>query len=217
MWILSATLRQCSMNACSSAELFWRTNDRISFGRRLPSSARMRTSRSMLAMTLSYFRPIRVDSKTSLPDGVDADVDGVEPRFDHAAGDFLVDQRSVADHADFLDPLLLGVADLLDQLAVDERLAVVVHPDVRDAELDALVHDLLEQVEAHDPLLAVHLVARAEHALRVADVGALDLHDLGQDRRAVAAGREQQTPHRLRLLAEHVFGDVPQTAVLSRI
>ena len=55
------------MNACSSAELFCRTNDRISFGRRLPLSVRMRTSRSMLAITLSYFRPRRVDSNTSLP------------------------------------------------------------------------------------------------------------------------------------------------------
>ena len=135
----------------------------------------------MLAMTLSYFRPSRVDSKTSLPDGVDADVDRVEPGLDHPARDLLGDQRAVADHADFLDALLLGVAHLLDQLPVDERLAVVVHPDVRDAELDALVDDLPEQLDGHDALLAVHVVARAEHALRVADVGAFDLHDLGQD------------------------------------
>ena len=38
MWILSARLRQCSMNARSSSSLFWRTNDRISFGRVRPSS-----------------------------------------------------------------------------------------------------------------------------------------------------------------------------------
>ena len=49
------------------------------------------------------------------------------------------------------------------------------------------------------PCAPMHLVARAEHALRVADVGALDLDDLGQRGRAIAPGREQQPPDRLRL------------------
>ena len=41
-----------------------------------------------------------------------------------------------------------------------------------DAERGALVHDLLEQPHLHDTLPAVHLVARTEHALGVAEVGA---------------------------------------------
>ena len=204
MWILSAILRQCSMNACSSAELFWRTNDRISFGRVLPSSARMRTSRSMLAMTLSYLRPMRVDSKTSLPEASTLMLMASRPAsiMPRATSSLISEPLLIMPTS--LDALLLRVADLLDELAVDERLAVVVHAHVGDPELGALVHDLLEQVEAHDALLAVHLVAGAEHALRVADVRALDLDDLRQDRRAVTPGREQQPPHRLRLLAQHV-------------
>ena len=63
-----------------------------------------------------------------------------------------------------------------------------------------------EQLDAHDALPAVHVVARAEHALRVADVGAFDLDDLGQRAARVAPGREQQPPDRLRLRAEHVLG-----------
>src|SRR5262245_56887524 len=90
-------------------------------------------------------------------------------------------------------------------MAIQERLAVVVHADVRDAERGALVHDLLEELHAHDALAAVHLVARAEHALRVADVRALDLDDLGQDGRAIASGRQQQPLERLRLAAQHRF------------
>ena len=81
------------------------------------------------------------------------------------------------------DALLLGVAHFLDELPIDERLAVVVHAHVRDAERGALVDDLREQRHVHDALLALHVVARAEHALRVADVGAFDLDDLGQRRR----------------------------------
>ena len=141
----------------------------------------MRTSRSMLAMTLSYFRPMRVDSNTSLPDASTLMLMASSPASIMPARDLLGDERAVADHADFLDALLLRVADLLDELPIDERLAVVVHAHVRDAELDALVDDLREQLERHDALPAVHLVARAEHALRVADVRALDLHDLRQD------------------------------------
>ena len=69
-------------------------------------------------------------------------------------------------------------------------------------ELGALVDDLAEQLDAHDALPAVHLVARAEHALGVADVRAFDLDDLRQARRAIAPGREQQPAHRLRLRAQ---------------
>src|SRR6476661_3616668 len=58
---------------------------------------------------------------------VDADVDGVEPRLNHSARNRLSDQRSIADQSDFTNALLLCVSDLLDQLAIDERLAVVVH------------------------------------------------------------------------------------------
>ena len=125
---------------------------------------------------------------------VHADVDGVEPGLDHPASDLLGDERAVADHPDFLDAFLLGVADFLDELPVDERLPVVVDAHVGDAERCALVDDLAEEVERHDALPAMHLVARAEHALGVADVGALDLDDLREPGRAVAAGREQQPP-----------------------
>ena len=85
---------------------------------------------------------MRVVLEDLLAAGVDADVDRVEPGLDHAAGDLLGDQRAVADHPDFLDALLLRVADLLGQVPVEERLAVVVHAHVRDAELGALVDDL---------------------------------------------------------------------------
>ena len=59
----------------------------------------------------------------------------------------------------------------------------------------------------HDALPAVHLVARAEHALRVADVRALDLDDVGQARRAVAPGREQQPADRLGVGRQQPLGD----------
>ncbi len=66
---------------------------------------------------------------------VDADVDGIETRIDHAACRLFVDERPVADHADFGDPARLGVPDLLDELTVQERLAVVVDAHVADTEL----------------------------------------------------------------------------------
>ena len=57
------------MNACSSAELFWRTNDRISFGRVRAELARgCRTRRSMLRDDLVVVEVrARVASNTSLP------------------------------------------------------------------------------------------------------------------------------------------------------
>ena len=134
------------MNACSSAELFCRTNDRISLGRRLPSSAADTDEPLDVGDDLVVVEPDARLLEDVFAAGVDADVDRVEPRFDHAAGHLLGDQRAVADHADFLDPLLLRVADLLGQVAVEERLAVVVDADVRDAQLRALVDDLLEQL-----------------------------------------------------------------------
>jgi hypothetical protein len=88
---------------------------------------------------------------------------------------------------------------------IEEGLAVIVDAHVRDAERGALVDDLPEQIEAHDALPPVHVVARTEHALRVADVRALDLDDLRQDRRAVASRREQQPAHRLRVAAQRRF------------
>ena len=90
-----------------------------------------------------------------------------------------------------------------DELPVDEGLAVVVNPHVGDAELGALVDDFAEQVELHDALAPMHLVAGAEDALRVADVGALDLDDLRQAWRAVAAGCDEQTAQWLGLLQQH--------------
>ena len=156
------------------------------------SSARTARMRSMAAMTLSYFRPTRVVSKTSLPAASRLMLIASRPGLDHAPRHLVRDQRPVADEPDFPDANLLRVADLLDQLPIDERLAVVVHPHVRDAERGALVRHLPEQRHVHDALLALHLVARAEHALGVADVGALDLDDLGQHGRAVAPGGEQQ-------------------------
>jgi hypothetical protein len=50
---------------------------------------------------------------------------------------------------------------------------------------------LPEQVEVHHALRAVHLVARAEHALRVAEIGAFDLDDVRPARRAVASRAQQ--------------------------
>ena len=123
-----------------------------------------------------------------LAGGVHADVDRIEAGVDHAARDLLGDERAVADHADFGDALRLRVPHLLDELLVEERLAVVVHAHVRDAERRAFVDDLAEQIEVHHALAAMHLVARAEHALGVAEVRALDLDDVGPARRAVAAG-----------------------------
>jgi hypothetical protein len=53
--------------------------------------------------------------------------------------------------------------------------------------------------------MPLHLVARAEHALRIADVRALDLHDFGHPRRRVVSGRKQNPADRFRVLAELVL------------
>jgi len=150
--------------------------------------------------------PLLIVGATFFTRRVHADIDRVQSGLDHPARDVLGDERAVADHPDFLDALRLGVAHLLDELAVEERLAVVVHAHVRDPERRALVHDLLEEVHVHDALPPVHLVARAEHALGVAEVRAFDLDDVGQPSGLVAAGREQQLPDGLGVGAEQPLG-----------
>jgi hypothetical protein len=75
------------------------------------------------------------------------------------------------------------------------------------------VHDLAVQIERHDALAPVHLVARAEHALGVADVGAFDLDDFGQARCAVAAGREQQAADGPGLLPQHRLGGLANASL----
>src|SRR5579871_3716395 len=110
---------------------------------------------------------------------IDADVDGVESGIDHAARYVLGNQGAVADHADFFDAARFRVADLFDELLIEKRFAVVVHADMRDAQRGALVDDFSEQLEVHHALPAMHLVTRAEYALRVAQVRALDLDDIG--------------------------------------
>ncbi len=117
MWILSAMVRQCSMNACSSSELFCRTNERISLGRRLPSSARIAHQPLDVGDDLVVFQADARRLEDLLAGSVHADVDRVEAGLDHPARDLLGDQRAVADHPDFTDPLLLGVADLLHEAA----------------------------------------------------------------------------------------------------
>jgi hypothetical protein len=82
-----------------------------------------------------------------------------------------------------------------------------VDADVRDPELGALVHNLAEELERHDPLLPVHLVARAKDAFGVAEIRAFDLHDFGEDGRAVAARGEQQPADRLRLTPQGGLDD----------
>ncbi len=206
MWILSASWPHSRMNACSSAELSCRTNERISLGRRAaefhPDPMQRPDVPDHVVILEVNARPL----EHLLAGRVHADVDGVEPGLDHPARDVLGDERPVADHPDFLDALRLGVAHLLDELAVEERLAVVVHAHVRDAERRALVDDLLEEVHVHDPLLPVHLVARAEHALGVAEVRALDLDDVRQPAGLVAAGREQQFSDGLGVGAQQPLG-----------
>ena len=47
-----------------------------------------------------------------------------------------------------------------------------------------------------DALAALHVVARTEDTLRVAEIRALNLDDVRQPRRAVAPGRQEQAAHR---------------------
>jgi hypothetical protein len=55
----------------------------------------------------------------------------------------------------------------------------------------------------------VHLVARTEDALGVAEVRALDLDDIGQTWRAIAAGREHQPPNGFRVAGKQPLGGPP--------
>ena len=70
----------------------------------------------------------------------------------------------------------------------------------------ALVDDLLEQLHGHHALPALHLVARTEHALGVAEVGALDLDDVGESGRAVAAGGQEHPAHGLGVGRQEALG-----------
>ena len=140
-------------------------------------------------MTVSYSRLRRVRSNTSLPAASTLMLMASRPASIMPRAISSVMSEPLLIMPDFGDALRLRVAHLLDELLVEERLAVVVHAHVRDAERGALVDDLREQIDVHDALPAVHLVARAEHALGVAEVRALDLDDVGQPRRAVAPGR----------------------------
>ena len=84
-------------------------------------------------------------------------------------------------------PLLLGVADLLDELPVDERLAVVVHAHVRDAELRALVDDLAEQVDVMTPWRRC-MSSRGQNTHLALQMFVLSIWTIsGQHRGAVAA------------------------------
>ena len=89
---------------------------------------------------------------------------------------------------------------------VDERLAVVVQPHVADAERRALVDDLPVERVVDDALAPVHLVARTEDALGVAEVGAFDLDDVRQPGGAVASGREHQFPDGSGVASQQPFG-----------
>src|SRR5262249_8510202 len=108
---------------------------------------------------------------------------------------------------DFGDAALLRVAHFFDELAIEERLPVVVDANMRDAERGAFVDDLLVEIHRHDTLAAVHLVAWTEHALCVAEIGALDLNDVRQTPGPVAARGEEHAPDRLRVCDERLFGD----------
>ncbi len=128
------------------------------------------------------------------PGRVHADVDGVQAGCDHVVCDLFVDEGPVADYADLSDARLLRVGDLASQAAVHERLAVVVQPDVPDPKGGTLIDHPAVEALVHHALPSVHLVARAEHAARVADVRAFDLDDLGQPRGAVAPGAQEDPP-----------------------
>ena len=157
----------------------------------------------MFAMTLSYFRPDARRLEDLLAGGIDADVDGVEPGLDHAARDRFGDQRSVADHADFLDALLLRVADLLDQLLVDERLAVVVHPDVGDAELARTRRRSCGRASTLMIPCLRCMSSRGQKTHFALQMFVLSICTIsGMMRRAIAPRREQQPADRLRLLAQ---------------
>src|SRR5262249_1730302 len=71
----------------------------------------------------------------------------------------------------------------------------------------ALVDDFLEQLHVHHALTPVHLVARTEDALGIAEVRALDLHDVGQPACAVAASGQEQSADGLRVAGEQALGD----------
>ena len=73
------------MNACSSAELFCRTNDRIKFGCVRPDSLRTPGERSDV---VNHRVVVPVDAsglENLLPARIDADVDGIETGIDHPA------------------------------------------------------------------------------------------------------------------------------------
>ena len=72
------------------------------------------------------------------------------------------------------DPGVVGVADHLEEVGVEERFAAVQQVDVGDEAL-GLVDDLLEQIEIHEPLLLLgQLLVGAHDAAQVADAGGLD-------------------------------------------
>ena len=94
MWILLAFPRQCSMKACSSTELFWRTNDRISFGR--PAQLGPHLDQAFdVGDDLVVVQPRRVDSKTSLPAASTLMLIASRPASTMPARDPLGDQRPV--------------------------------------------------------------------------------------------------------------------------
>ena len=70
---------------------------------------------------------MRVDSKTSLPDASTLMLIASSPASIMPRATFSVISEPLLIIPTSLDALLLGVADLLDELAIEERLAVVVH------------------------------------------------------------------------------------------
>jgi hypothetical protein len=64
----------------------------------------------------------------------------------------------------------------------------------------------------------MHLVAGTEHAFRVADIRAFDLHDFRHPGRTIPSSRDQQAPHGLRLRAKQVLrGPTPTRLDVHRL
>ena len=89
------------------------------------------------------------------------------------AGLVLVEQGAVGVEAGD-DAGVVGVADHLEEVGMEERFAAVQEVDVGDETL-GLVDDLLEQLEVHEALLLLGQVLVGAHdAAQVADAGRLD-------------------------------------------
>ena len=201
------------MNACSSAELFWRTNERISLGRRLPALRAQPDEALDVGDDLVVLEADARRFEHLLAGRVDADVDRVEAGLDHARGrPSSVISEPLLIMPDFLDALLLGVAHLLDQLPVDERLAVVVHADVRDAERRALVDDLAGTGRPSMIPCLRCMSSRGQNTHLALQMFVLSIWTIsGQAGRAVASGRQQQPAHGLRVCAQQALRGLART------